>query len=101
MLTWVLQKIHATKRYGDEDVWEFMFNSSRAEAEYIHLRDFEKKITYAGWVETFSETEKQRELVLRDVVVHEFEGKVLFESPRIYLREKRTISILSSHTGQE
>jgi Family of unknown function (DUF6338) len=88
LLTRFLQKIHATKRYGDEDVWEFMFNSSRAEAEYIHLRDFEKKITYAGWVETFSETEKQRELVLRDVVVYEFEGRVLFESPRIYLARK-------------
>jgi hypothetical protein len=88
LLTWVLQKIHATKRYGDEDVWEFMFNSSRAEAEYVHLRDFEKKITYAGWVETFSETEKQRELILRDVVVHAFEGNVLFESPRIYLARK-------------
>jgi Family of unknown function (DUF6338) len=88
LLTWVLQKIHATKRYGDKDVWEFMFNSSRAEAEYVHLRDFEKKITYAGWVETFSETEKQRELILRDVVVHAFEGNVLFESPRIYLARK-------------
>src|SRR3981081_694723 len=40
LITRLLQVIKATKRYGDEDVWEFMFNSSRAEAEYCHLRDF-------------------------------------------------------------
>ena len=26
-ITWVLQKIRATKRYGDEDVWDYTFNS--------------------------------------------------------------------------
>jgi hypothetical protein len=85
LITRFLQFIHATKRYGDEDVWEFTFNSSRAEAEYLHLRDFDKKITYAGWVESFSESEKQRELVLRDVIVYDFQGKQLFETPRVYL----------------
>jgi hypothetical protein len=88
LLTRLLQWMKATKRYGDEDVWDFTFNSGRAEVEYIHLRDFEKKITYAGWVEAFSETEKQRELRLRDVIVYDFDGEVLFETPRVYLARK-------------
>jgi Family of unknown function (DUF6338) len=88
LITRLLQAIGATKRYGDEDVWEFMFNSSRAEAEYCHLRDFDKKITYAGWVDSYSETAKQRELVLRDVIVWDFEGQQLFEIPRVYLARK-------------
>jgi hypothetical protein len=88
LITRLLQAIGATKRYGDEDVWEFMFNSSRAEAEYCHLRDFDKKITYAGWVDSYSETAKQRELVLRDVIVWNFEGQQLFEVPRVYLARK-------------
>jgi hypothetical protein len=88
LLTRLIQLIAATKRYGDEDVWDFTFNSGRPEAEYIHLRDFEKKITYAGWVEAFSETEKQRELRLRNVIVCNFEGQVLFETPRVYLARK-------------
>jgi hypothetical protein len=83
-----LQWMAATKRYGDEDVWDYMFNSGRAEVEYVHVRDFEKKITYAGWVEVWSESEKQRELVLRDVIVYDFEGKKLFETPRVYLARK-------------
>ena len=88
LLTRLLQSISATKRYGDEDVWDFTFNSGKPEVEYVHVRDFEKKITYAGWVEAFSETEKQRELRLRDVIVYDFEGNLLFETPRVYLARK-------------
>jgi hypothetical protein len=54
LLTQFLQWIKATKRYGDEDVWDLTFNSGRAEVEYVHVRDFDKKLTYAGWVEAFS-----------------------------------------------
>jgi hypothetical protein len=88
LLTRLLQRIAATKRYGDEDFWDFTFNSGRPEVEYVHVRDFDKKITYAGWVEAFSETEKQRELRLRDVIVYNFEGQILFETPRVYLARK-------------
>jgi hypothetical protein len=88
VLTRFLQFIRATKRYGDEDVWDFTFNSGRPEVEYVHVRDFDKKITYAGWVEAFSETEKLRELRLRDVIVYDFEGYTLYETPRVYLARK-------------
>jgi hypothetical protein len=88
LLTQLLQKMGATKRYGDEDVWDYTFNSGRAEVEYVHVRDFDKKITYAGWVEAFSESEKQRELRLRDVIVYDFESNILFETPRVYLARK-------------
>ena len=86
--TQLLQRLKATKRYGDEDVWDYTFNSGRAEVEYVHVRDFDKKIAHAGWVEAFSESGKQRELRLRDVLVYDFEGKVLFETRRVYLARK-------------
>ncbi|WP_425989901.1 hypothetical protein [Afipia sp. DC4300-2b1] len=88
LVTRLLQKIGATKRYGDEDIWEFMFNSRRAEVEYVHLRDFDKKLAYAGWVEAFSESEKQREIVLRDVNVFDFDGNLIMETARVYLARK-------------
>jgi hypothetical protein len=81
----ILRWVHATKRYGDEDVWDFTFNSREAVVEYIHFRDFENKFVYAGWVSTFSETEKLRELVLRDVQVYDFDGKQLYDIPLLYL----------------
>jgi Family of unknown function (DUF6338) len=88
LFTQLLPPTKASRRYHDEDVWDYTFNSDRAEVEYIHVRDFDKKITYAGWLEAFSESARQRELRLRDVIVYDFEGKVLFETPRVYLARK-------------
>lgn len=85
LLTRFMQLIHATSRYGDEDVWDFILNSDSPSVDYINLRDFEKEITYAGWVETFSEAERVRELVLRDVKVFNFQGDELFRAPRVYI----------------
>lgn len=88
LITRFLQAIGATKRYGDEDIWEFMFNSRRAEVEFVNIRDFDKKLTYTGWVEAFSESEKQREIVLRDVIVYDFDSRVIMETERVYLARK-------------
>jgi hypothetical protein len=84
-VTRFLQNIGATKTYGDEDVWDFTFNSSVAAVEYVHFRDFANNIVYAGWVKEFSETEKLRELVLRDAQIFDFDGNKLFDTPLIYL----------------
>ncbi len=85
LLARFLQFIRATNRYGDEDVWDYTFNSKKPGLDYIHLRDFENQIVYAGWVTVFSETEKLREIVLRDAEVWAFSGDKLFETPLIYL----------------
>jgi hypothetical protein len=83
-----LQRAGATKRFGDEDVWDWMFNSAAAEAEYVNIRDFEKQLAYSGFVEAFSETEKQREIMLTDVEVYNFDGVLVYKSPRVYLARK-------------
>lgn len=85
LLTRFLQLIKATKKYGDEDVWDFMLNSGEAAVEYAHVRDLENGFLYAGWVDTFSETEKLRELVLLRAVVYNLDGIKLYETPRLYL----------------
>ena len=47
-----------------------------------------KKLTYTGWVEAFSESEKQREIVLRDVIVYDFDSRAIMETERVYLARK-------------
>jgi hypothetical protein len=84
-LTRLLLWLKVTKKYGDEDVWDFTLNSGRAGVDYVHMRDFENKMVYAGWVESFSETDKLRELVLRDAQVFDFDSAMLYEVPLIYL----------------
>lgn len=87
-LTRFLQVIRATKTYGDEDVWDYTFNSRDPAVEYVHYRDLKNKVVYAGWVSTFSETGELRELVLRDVQVFNEQGEKLYETPLLYLARK-------------
>ena len=88
LLTRLLQLVRATKRYGDEDVWDFTFNSTSQAVRFVNLRDFDQKIVYAGWVNAFSETEKLRELTLYDVEVYDFDGNLMFKVPHIYIARK-------------
>lgn len=85
LLVRLLHLIRATKRYGNEDVWDFTFSSREAAVEYVNFRDLVNQIVYSGWVKAFSETDKLRELVLRDVEVFDFQGNKLFAVPLLYL----------------
>lgn len=85
LLTKLIHLIGASKQFGDEDVWDYTFNARDKNVEYVHVRDFDKKIVYAGWVELFSGTDKVRELVLHDVEVFDFSGNLLFPAPRVYI----------------
>ena len=68
-MTRLLNRAGAATTHGKEDVWDLTFSRLQAEVEYVHVRDLERGITYAGWVRAYSETGKQRELLLRDVIV--------------------------------
>lgn len=94
LFTRFVQKIGATKTYGDEDVWDFVFNSPSKAVNFVHFRDFEQRVTYAGFVETFSESEQLREIVLSEVAVYDFDGTEMYRVPRLYLaRERENIHI--------
>ena len=87
-----LHKINATTRYGDEDVWSHTLNSDEADVEYVHLRDLENGYIFAGWVNTYSETEDFRELLLQDVIVYNEEAVVISRPPNLYIsRPKNNI----------
>lgn len=89
LLTRFVQLIRATKTFGDEDVWDFVFNSSSPSVNWVNFRDFDQRVTYAGWVELFSESGQLRELVLREVEVYDFDGNKMYEVPRLYLARER------------
>jgi hypothetical protein len=89
LFTRFVQWIRATKTYGDEDVWDFVFNSDSRAVSFVHFRDFEERVTYAGFVEVFSETGQLREIVLVDVAVYDFEGAEMYRVPRLYLARGR------------
>ena len=80
-----LRLIKATKKFGDEDLWEFVFNSTDAGVEYAYARDYQNNKVYSGWVAGYSGSEKVRELLLRDVQVYDLDSNLLYEMPLMYL----------------
>lgn len=84
-----LRSLKITKRFGDEDVWEYVFNSGSAMSEYIHIRDFGNQLTFAGYVAAFSEAGDIREVLLRDVDVYDMTGNRLYNMPHIYLARNK------------
>lgn len=80
-----LHKIGASSRYGDEDVWSYTLNSDKAHVEYVHFRDLENGYIFAGWINTYSESEEYRELLLRDVIVYDEEGSEISRPKHLYI----------------
>lgn len=85
-----LNWIGATKRFGDEDVWSFTFNSNKPNVEYVHVRDIEGGYIYAGWVNAYSENEDYRELLLSDAIVYTENAEEVSQAPLLYLARTKT-----------
>ena len=89
---WVGQKIGATKRYGDEDVWEYFHNAPEKEKNdgWLMVRDHKCSLVYYGCVSVWSESGEERELVLSDVGVYSDEdGGFLYSAEHMYLSRAR------------
>jgi Family of unknown function (DUF6338) len=89
LFTTFVRKIGATNTFGDEDLWDYVFNLRSKNSDFVHLRDFEQRVTYAGIVHSFSESGQLRELVLDRVIVYDFEGTEMYKVPRLYLARPR------------
>ena len=83
-MTRLLNLVGAATTHGKEDIWDLTFSRLQAEVEYVHVRDLDRGITYAGWVRAYSETGKLRELLLRDAIVWDKTGTVI-DVPLLYL----------------
>jgi Family of unknown function (DUF6338) len=96
-----LRFLGATRRYGREDVWDFSFSAAGAWSEYVYVRDYKNAKVFSGWVSAFSENEKLRELLLRDVEVFDLEGRPLYASSLIYLgRSPDSIHSMPPHASR-
>ena len=84
LMTRFLNCSKATTTHGRRDIWDLTFSMSGERAKYVHVRDFEKGIIYAGWVQGYSETGTLRELLLMDVRIWDNSGKGI-DVPMLYL----------------
>lgn len=80
------QKIKATKRFGDEDVWNFFYHNADVKGRWATVRDHKMNLYYLCWVQAFSDSGKERELLLREVHVYdESAARLLHKTDFMYL----------------
>lgn len=85
---WVMKIFHrigVSSRFGDEDVWSFTFNTFEADKQFVHIRDLENGFIFEGWVDTYSENEEIREILLREAITYNESGDKISEAPFLYL----------------
>lgn len=88
---WVARPL-GIQRYG-EDVWTHLMSSK--ELGWVFLRDYRYGLVYKGWIQLYSDSGTNRELVLGDVeVFHNASGVGLYKVPRLYIsRDQHEISV--------
>jgi len=89
LLVRLLRRIGATARFGEDSVWEFLMNADQAPVEYVHVRDRKNDAIICGWVDSFSENDALREMLLRDVIVYDLDGNVTSQPPYLYISRER------------
>ncbi|MDP6038719.1 MAG: hypothetical protein QGG64_09225 [Candidatus Latescibacteria bacterium] len=76
--------IGVSRKFGDLDVWSYTFTIK--DAEWVVVRDLDHNLYYEGWIQAFSPTYKENELLLRDVQVFRNDtGEKLYDVGALYL----------------
>lgn len=88
--------IRATKRYGDEDVWHYFNNiSSPKLTEWFIIRNIRADLMYLGNISTYSESGKDRELLIKNADVYKNStGEYMYSADEIYLSVDRNEIII-------
>lgn len=83
--------IRVTRRFGDEDVWDYFNNlPDIPEYEWVFVRDHKTGLVYFGWIYAYSDSEKDRELLMCDVDVYTNDkGEFLYKTGMLYLCRDR------------
>lgn len=72
----------------ESDVWNSIFNSNDETLKWANIIDSKLNLKYEGWVYKFSDTYKENELFLKDVIVYNEDGEELKRLPGLYITRK-------------
>lgn len=78
------ERLGISRRFGAVDVWGYFLDSPHV--RWITVRDLASDRTYQGWLDAFSDTGTEPQLLLRDVEVYQNStGTKLYDRKRVYL----------------
>lgn len=73
-----------TTKYGDENLYSYFLNADNVNE--IYFRDIPNNITYHGMINSYSETNEFKEIVLRDVKVYDYTtSNFMYDLDKVYL----------------
>jgi hypothetical protein len=76
-----------TNKFGELDVWGYTFNLK--EVVWVTVRDHKNDLVYDGWVQAFSNSSKEAEMLLRDVsVCKNSSAERLYQVGALYISRK-------------
>jgi hypothetical protein len=79
--------IRATKRTGDEDTWQAFLDNKAV--NWAFVRDHKLNLVYYGFIRNYSDSGKDRELVLENVGVFANDtGEHLYDTAAMYISRK-------------
>ena len=91
--------IKSTKKYSNEDVWSYLHNAkflpNNKGLEWVIVRDHKLNLMYYGKILSFSDPDKDRELVLTNVIVYDnTTGNELYRVDIMYVsRDKYELTL--------
>ena len=78
------RKYKISYKYGDENLYSHFLYAK--DTQFVYVRHMKHKFTYAGCVQSYSENEELREIVLSKVKVYSYqESELLYETDKVYL----------------
>lgn len=85
------RSVRITRKFGDQDVWDLFHNlPDKPEYEWVYVRDHKTNLVYFGCIYAYSDSEKEREMLLGDVDVYTNDkGEFLYKSKMLYLCRDR------------
>lgn len=85
--------IKLTNKYGDENLYSYFLNAK--DTDEVYARDIDNNLTYHGLINSYSENDEIKEILLVDVVVYDYtSSEELYLLDKIYLsRSKENLII--------
>lgn len=89
----IAQDLHCSNKFGDIDVWSYIFNSDKS--FYVVIRDHDHNLMYQGFATAFSKSHKDNELLLLNVSVYtNNEATHLYDIDMMYItRDSSNLTI--------
>jgi hypothetical protein len=76
-------------KYGDECLYYYFLNAK--DLNEVYVRDYEQDLTYHGYIQAFSESDFEREIVLTNVDVYSLSDSMfLYNSDAIFISKSKS-----------